>query len=159
MLTAQGQPITATSIISVSMPTPNLVPPPPPQGAVVQSYDFGPAGATFVPPLKMTLKYDPATLQPGVSPDTLYIAYWDGSQWQKLVSTIDTVNDTVTALVPHFTDFAVLAQATMTTTTMPTTTSTTPHNRWWQIAVIVVMIVIVIALIVCLLFARRKKKN
>ena len=98
MLNAQGQPI--TEVLANILTS---VPPPPPQSTVVQPYEFGPSGATFVPPMTMTLKYDPAKLPPGVSESTLYIAYWDGSQWQKLTSTVDTATKTVTALVPHFT--------------------------------------------------------
>ena len=154
MLNAQGQPIT-----QVSANVPTSVPPPPPQGTIVQPYEFGPSGATFAPPLAMTLKYDPATLPSGVSESTLYIAYWDGSQWQKLPSTIDTVTRTVTALVPHFTDLAVLGQiAAITPTTLPAATSTTMPTTGlsgWLIAVIVVVAIIVIAAIVWLVVPRR----
>ena len=158
MLNAQGQPIT-----QVSANVPTSVPPPPPQGTIVQPYEFGPSGATFAPPLAMTLKYDPATLPSGVSESTLYIAYWDGSQWQKLPSTIDTVTRTVTALVPHFTDLAVLGQISVTTpTTAPTTllgttpiTTPTTGLSGWLIAVIVVVAIIVIAAIVWLVVPRR----
>ena len=158
MLNAQGQPLTE---MLVSIPT--TVPPPPPGGTLVLSYDFGPSGATFAPPLTMTLKYDPATLPSGVSESTLYIAYWDGSQWQKLPSTIDTVTRTVTALVPHFTDFSIFGQTSVTTpttapTTLPGTTPiTTPVTglRGGLIAVIVVVVLIVIAIIVWLVAMRR----
>jgi len=144
MLDAQGQPLTE---ILVSIPT--SVPPPPPQGSIVAFYDFSPAGATFTPPMTLTLKYDPATLLSGVSPDALYIAYWDGSQWQKLTSTVDTATDTVTALVPHFTDFGVIGQ--VVTTTMPPT-----GPSGWLIAVIVAMVLILIAVIVWLAVTRRR---
>jgi hypothetical protein len=145
MLNAQGQPITE---VLASIPT--VVPPPPPQSAVVQPYDFGPAGATFVPPMTMSLNYDPATLPSGVSESTLYIAYWDGSQWQKLTSTVDTAARTVTALVPHFSSFAVLGQV---------ATASTTGLSGWLIAVIVVAVLIVIAVIVWLVVMRRRHNH
>jgi len=105
MLNAQGQPIN-----EVSASIPASVPPPPPQGAVVSSYDFGPPGATFEPPLTLTLNYDPSSLPAGTAPSTLNIAWWDTAtgQWVNLPSVVDQVNHTVTAQVPHFTLFSVL---------------------------------------------------
>jgi hypothetical protein len=105
MLNAQGQPIN-----EVSASIPASVPPPPPQGAVVSSYDFGPPGATFDPPLTLTLNYDPSNFPVGSDQSTLYIAWWDTStgQWVNLPSVVDQVNHTVTAQVPHFTLFSVL---------------------------------------------------
>jgi hypothetical protein len=143
MLNAQGQPLTE---ILVSIPT--SVPPPPPQGSIVAFYDFSPAGATFTPPMTLILKYDPVTLPLGVSPDTLYISYWDGSQWQKLTSTIDTVADTVTALVPHFTDFAVIGQVVTTAPTKTIPTKTKTIAQWWLLPIIGVAVVAVILIII-----------
>ena len=82
-------------------------PPPSSDGSVcIRSYSFIPAGATFSPAAKMTLKYE-TPLPPGVTESTLYIAYWNGSAWTKLDSTVDTVAREVTAAVSHFTIFAI----------------------------------------------------
>jgi hypothetical protein len=155
MLDAQGQPLTE---ILVSIPT--SVPPPPPQGSIVAFYDFSPSGATFTPSLTLTLKYDPATLLPGVSQDTLDIVYWDGSQWQKLTSTVDTVADTVTALVPHFTDFGVMGQiATASTTTMVAPSTHTSVLTWALIIGMMAVIVIVVLLIYFFVARRHTGKS
>ena len=72
----------------------------------IRSYSFIPAGATFSPATKMTLKYE-IPLPPGVTESTLYIAFWNGSAWIKLDSDVDTTAREVTAAVSHFTIFAI----------------------------------------------------
>ena len=80
----------------------------PTERVIVSAYDFGPDGATFAPAITLTITYDPETLAAGVSEEELYLAYWDGSQWVALESTIDTTANTVTAEVSHFTQFALI---------------------------------------------------
>jgi hypothetical protein len=72
----------------------------------IHSYSFSPAGATFSPAATMTLKYE-TPLPPGLTESALYIAYWNGSAWTKLDSTVDTGAKEVTTFVSHFTIFAV----------------------------------------------------
>jgi len=72
----------------------------------IRSYSFIPAGATFSPAAKMTLKYE-IPLPPGVTESTLYIAFWNGSGWTKLDSEVDTTAREVTTTVSHFTIFAI----------------------------------------------------
>jgi hypothetical protein len=84
-------------------------PSPPANNAVVAAYDFGPDGATFVPPISVTIKYDPAKIPAGVTENDLFIALWDGTQWQTLPSTVDRVTKTVSAQVAHFTNIAMMA--------------------------------------------------
>ena len=71
----------------------------------------------------LTMKYDHATLPSGVLESTLYIAYWDGSQWQALPSTVDTQIGTVSAWLSHFSIWALMGKMTIPTpaqTTVPT---------------------------------------
>jgi hypothetical protein len=107
--------------------------PPPPAGAYVVgcAYDFGPDGATFDPPITITLKYDDGNLPAGVAEEDLVIAIYDESAgtWVVLPSTVDTVNNVITAEVSHFTYFAVYATApapTATPTAPPPTAAPTP---------------------------------
>ena len=102
-----------------------------------------------------TLKYDPSTLLPGVSQDTLDIAYWDGSQWQKLTSTVDPVADTVTALVSHFTDFGVIGQIATASTTTMATPSTHTFVLTWSLIIGIVAVIVIIVLLICFFVARR----
>ncbi len=86
-------------------------PPAPPAGTnIVAAYDFGPDGATFDPAIALVMPYDPATLPEGTDETMLQIAWWNGSEWVILPSTVDTQAKTVTAYVSHFTNFALVAE-------------------------------------------------
>jgi len=140
--------------------------PPPPANAYVIgcAYDFGPEGATFDPPITITLKYDPGLIPAGIAETDLCIAYYDQSKgkWVKLVSTVDTVNKVITAEVSGFTMFAVYAEApapTETPTPPPTATPTpTPEpEAGTNIGVIIgpIIAVIIIGIVAYLLLRRR----
>ncbi|TSA54392.1 MAG: hypothetical protein D4R38_02405, partial [Dehalococcoidia bacterium] len=103
LLDSQGKALNLLSASEVTSP-----PTPPAENAIVSAYDFGPDGATFEPAITLTMNYTPDTLPEGVNEEELYIAYWDGSQWQILESTVDTTAHTVSAKVSHFTQFAVI---------------------------------------------------
>jgi len=74
-------------------------------------YDIDPSGATFDPPIDLTIKYDTSQIPEGVAEKNLVVATFDSStsQWVELESTVDPANDTVTAKVSHFTAFTILA--------------------------------------------------
>jgi len=152
MLDAQGQPITE---IYASIPT--SVPPPPPGDAIMVYYDFGPAGATFNPPLTMTLAYDPVTIPAGVPETSLFIAFYDTTTGQWVVlpgSVVNPVTHTVTAPTSHFTLFSVMSPRS--TTATPTTTSA---PNWALIMVIIIVVVVVGLLIFFLMVGRRRRKK
>jgi hypothetical protein len=96
----QGQSLTVTKEIS----PPSL----PADTRLIVAYKFSPDNATFEPPLTLTIKYDRAALPTGVAESGLFIAYWNGSKWSALSSTVDTQAKTMTAQVSHFSTFAVL---------------------------------------------------
>ena len=87
-------------------------PPPTPEdkNIIGLTYDFEPAGATFNPPITLSFKYDPKTLPEGIAEEGLVLAFFDkeAGEWIELECTVDTENHTITALVSHFTDFAIL---------------------------------------------------
>jgi len=95
-------------IIIVAMREP---PGPPPSVFIGEVYDFRPDGATFDPPITITLTYDPDDIPEGVAEKNLFIATWDEEidEWVNLVSTVDPVTHTISAPVSHFTAFAVIA--------------------------------------------------
>ncbi|MFC1913603.1 hypothetical protein ACFLX7_05390, partial [Chloroflexota bacterium] len=89
-------------------------PPQPPEDAQMVGlvYDFGPDGATFNPPLTITLTYDESLIQEGVSEEHLIPAWWDveSEQWIPLdVFIVNSKLNIITAPVSHFTPFTVLA--------------------------------------------------
>ena len=91
-------------------------PPAPPEDAHVigLTYDLGPDGATFDPPITLTFSYDPDALPEGVAEADLVLAYYDEDtgEWIELDGVVDTVNNTITASVPHFTTFAIIGSVT-----------------------------------------------
>lgn len=84
-------------------------PPDPPANAqILLAYDFGPAGATFDPPITLTWTYDPDDLQ-GDEEDLVFVYYSVDGEWVELDFEIDTENNTITVSIEHFTTFAVIS--------------------------------------------------
>jgi hypothetical protein len=87
-------------------------PPAAPAGKMLLlSHSFGPSGAKFSPAINLNIKYDPAKLPAGSNENDLQVAWWDGSMWQILTTTINTTTHTATAKVEHFTEFTLMAPA------------------------------------------------
>jgi hypothetical protein len=169
-LTATGGPLQSISVTEVCFGYP-----PAPAGAYIIgcAYDYKPDGATFNPPITLTIKYDQGLLPTGVQEANLKIAYYDvaTSKWVVLTSKVDTANNKVSAQVSHFTMFAVYAAApavtptpvvTPTPTVAPTPTPTPAAggglSGGW-IALIVILVVIVIGLVVFWFLRRRKARQ
>ena len=95
------------------------VPAPPSGKIIVLAKDFGPSGATFDPPIGLTLNYNQAAIPSGVQESGFVIAYWDGTQWVTLSTSVNADANTVSASISHLTIFAVLG-------TLPTPTPAAP---------------------------------
>jgi hypothetical protein len=120
LLDGAGQPLT---LLLITVPPSSSIPSSLPN-AFVLIYDISPSGATFVPPITLIMYYDPARLPPGVSESTLYMAYWNGSEWRSLPGTVDTRRKTISALLSHFSLFALMGKLAPTPTSTPTPEST-----------------------------------
>ncbi|GAF96159.1 unnamed protein product, partial [marine sediment metagenome] len=128
-LQADGSPLTEITIVPVTTP-----PAPPPQQNVIGiPVDLGPDGATFLPPITVTLTYDPATLPEGVALEDLVIAYYDTATglWVELTDiVVDPATNTISGQASHFTVFSIMApvaEEPAPTTPAPTTPApTTP---------------------------------
>jgi len=85
-------------------------PPAPPEGDNIIGipFELGPARTTFSPPITFTWSYDPEQLPAGIDEDNLVLAFWNGEEWIKVKCVVDTDKHTVTALVSHFTIFALM---------------------------------------------------
>lgn len=97
-------------LISMTVSVSDTVPEAPTGKTIVFALDFGPDGATFEAPLTLTLNFNESDLPAGVPETDLVLAYWDGSQWVMLESTVDAETNTISAKVAHFTTFAVMAE-------------------------------------------------
>ena len=87
-------------------------PPPPPEDAYIVGavYDLTPQGATFNPPLKFTISYDPAELPQGLRESDVYIASYEDTKWSKVpYKQVDTEKHTITTQIGYSTRYAVLA--------------------------------------------------
>ncbi len=75
-------------------------------------YEFVPDGATFEPSLGVTMSYNHTWLPEKVDEEGLLIGYYDiaTGQWTLLPSLVDIENNTVTAQISHFTQFAILGK-------------------------------------------------
>ncbi len=104
-LTAGGEPLSEITIRKMASP-----PPPPADGSIIGlPYNLGPIGATFNPPIRITFRYNPADIPPGVLESNLNLAWWDETigDWVLLANiTVDTVNNKIGADVSHFTAFS-----------------------------------------------------
>ena len=144
--------------------------PPPPANAYIVGcvYDFGPEGATFDPPITITLRYDEGLIPDGVAEEDLVIAYYDESEgeWVTLPSTVDTVNNEITAEVDGFTYFGVLGEApeptvaptpTKEPTAAPTPTPEPDEGGGFPVygIVLIILAVIVVAIVVYFIMRRR----
>jgi len=101
-----GYPLPRITIVEMEDP-----PDPPADNSVIGVvYEFGPEGATFDPPVTLTITYDPESLPEGVEEEDLSIAVWDedAGVWVKLPSVVDTENKAVSAQIDGFSSFAIL---------------------------------------------------
>ncbi|MFC2044790.1 CARDB domain-containing protein, partial [Chloroflexota bacterium] len=107
--TAEGEPLSEISVATVAEP-PTL-----PTGAntVGLTYELGPSGATFDPPITLTFTYDPDAIPEGVSEADLIISRWneDTGKWVDLEGgTVDTATNAITVPLDRFSKYAVLAR-------------------------------------------------
>ncbi|MBI4188371.1 MAG: hypothetical protein HY529_04090 [Chloroflexi bacterium] len=102
---ASGSPLT-----TISLTTPTTLPQAPSLNTIVIARELGPSGATFVPPLTLTLTYNESELPAGARETEMVIAYWDGSKWIGLLTTVNADANTAIAAISHFTIFGLLAK-------------------------------------------------
>jgi len=102
----EGKPL---ELIQVS--TNSSLPLPPEDAYIIgEVYDLKPEGATFDPPLMLTISYDPQELLEGVRESDVYIAPYDeASGWGRWsYKNVDTNNNRVTTQISSLGRFAVL---------------------------------------------------
>ena len=106
LLDKKGEPL---SFIEATIDS-NPLPPPENAQIVGAIYDLRPQGATFNPPLKFTLSYDPADLPLNAKESDVYIAsYIEGAGWGKsYYKMLDTETHRVTTYINQSAKFAVL---------------------------------------------------
>lgn len=107
-LTTDKQPVSELTV---------TVEPSPPEikdGLIIgQAYNLQPRGASFEPPIQISIKYDKSQLPENVKEGGLAIAYFNPiSGWERLPGNLDMDQQLVTAEVRHFSLFAVVGEVT-----------------------------------------------
>lgn len=106
--TSAGQPLTRITI--TPMTTPAALPA---QSSMIGlTYDFGPSGATFDPPISVSFTYSLNSIPQGVNEKDLVIAYYDSAtgKWVALEGiTVNTSTHKISGKIGHFTAFTVIA--------------------------------------------------
>jgi hypothetical protein len=98
------------ALTNISYDLAGIAPQPPADREVLRSLIIGPVKATFDPAITMVLKYDLASLQPGVDVNNIRVGSWDGNNWD-LLNPISVNNTTgeVTVKVNHSALLSVMA--------------------------------------------------
>ena len=77
---------------------------------VCLTYDIGPEGSNFDPPIYVTFLYNDSQIPARVAEDNLVIATWQDGKWVEFEGcTVDPVKNTITGPISHFTIFTAMA--------------------------------------------------
>ena len=106
-LTVDGE--TLEQITVTEMPDPPT--PPTVSNYIGVTYDFGPDGATFEPPITLSISYDDSEIPENIDEENLVIATWDDASntWIYLTSMVDPVNNIVTSQISHFSAYTIIS--------------------------------------------------
>lgn len=105
MKSAAGNPLSSISVRAVKLLAEVTA-----QKKVIKAYDLEPYGATFAPAITLTLSYDEAMFPVGALDKDLLMAYWDGSEWTILETTVNAGTKTVAAKITRFSIFGILSE-------------------------------------------------
>jgi hypothetical protein len=125
LLTAASQMLTSVSAVKLTA-LPGAAPA---DAAALLTYQFGPEGAKFNPGLTLTFAFDAEKFPAGVNENALYIAYWNGTVWEKLTGKLDAAAHTISATISHFSAYGMFVNvpaAEPVPTPTPTPTPTQP---------------------------------
>ncbi len=89
-LDEDGDPLGELNVVELEeLPS---APPDFPAEVIGSAYDIGPDGATFDPPIALTVEYNENLIPDGVAEENLTIATWDDAadEWVNLDGTVDT---------------------------------------------------------------------
>ena len=141
-LTAAGEPLQEVEIEVVA----ELPPLPENTITIGPAYRFGPEGASFEPPLKLTLSYVPQHIPPGVAEKDLVLASYDAEHgWQELQTELDRQNHLASAEVSHFSYFALIS------------VPVEPLNLWLIVGIAAGVLVVGMAILLVVLLRGRRQ--
>jgi len=106
-LTVDGETLEQITVTEMSdTPTP-----PTDSNCIGVTYDFGPDGATFEPPITLSISYDDSEIPENIDEENLVIATWDNASntWIYLTSMVDPANNIVTSQISHFSAYTIMS--------------------------------------------------
>jgi hypothetical protein len=106
-LNKNGNPLVAISVTTILQPDTSQT-----SDVIVGNvYELGPSGASFDPPITLTLHYLETDIPEGVNEESLYLATWDTDTetWVRVDCQVDTEADCITACISHFSRYVILA--------------------------------------------------
>jgi hypothetical protein len=103
---ASGNPLVYVTIVEMDEPPA----PPADHSFIGLVYTFGPEGATFEPPITLTIYYDPELIPEEIDEEDLTLAVLDEDTdtWVKLDSVVDTEKHTISVQISGFSTYAIL---------------------------------------------------
>ena len=106
-LTEAGKTLEQITVTEMSDPPT----PPTDSNCIGVTYDFGPDGATFEPPITLSINYDNSEIPENIDEENLVIATWDDASntWIYLTSMVDPVNNIVTSQISHFSAYTIMS--------------------------------------------------
>jgi hypothetical protein len=110
-----SKPLTSFSVQKVTS-----LPQSPDGKTIISAYEFGPAGARFNPYITIKLKYDSSVLPFNANPENLQVAFWNGTEWEFLNTTMNKVAGTLSFNTNHFSLYAIVYPEVSDITTMTT---------------------------------------
>jgi len=122
------------------------VPAPPANRNIVSAVDFGPEGTIFSSPMTVVFGYDPTQVPNTTNPNNMSLECYNNvtNQWVNCDYTVDTQNHQITALISHFSLYAVM---------IPNTNGF--MGVGWSLAAIIIIVVLVLGALVVYYFVRR----
>jgi fibronectin type 3 domain-containing protein len=105
--TAQSTVSVSVATTSVVVSSPNATPLKKSVQSITATDSSGQSVTSLNSDVSLSITYDPNDLPNGFDESTLQLGYFDTNtgQWEPVASTVDTVNNKITAQVSHFTDY------------------------------------------------------
>ena len=153
MLGPDGQPLSSLTVVAV-----DPLPDPPEGGHVLAAFDFGPDGATFDPPIEITIAYDSSAVLPGE--EVVVALYDEATGGYKYITGVLNPDGTATFTIDSFCIYAVLA---VPEGTVPTSAAASAHHDndtgvdWWFWVIIGVMALVVVILVIAIVVRLTRK--
>jgi len=143
--------IAGVPLTEITIAPPIVLPAPPPVGVIYvgYAYNFGPKGATFNPPIAITIEFDPADFEGRIP--VIYRYRPEAGEWERLDTTI--VENRATTKVSHFSTFVLFAEEKVVIPPPPPPPPVIP----WPLIIGIIIALVIVAVVAYYFYTKRKK--